>query len=207
MHSQQSIDHAHWAAEGMHSMWPAPRYRYAPSAFLRQPRSGAQGSTPQQTGYTRIGARSLIGEFTLHRVRAGPRWHIMATGSGKPAPQTGKRTSPASTTAAADGSPVGIAGSAGQNVAQAHNSGNGAYRHGSAPETVSLDRVATLNMTRASLLDHDCYRSAQRVLHARACALTVTLTGEGRRLGLVATSDVRRSDTRLPVHFQKAGGW
>jgi hypothetical protein len=44
------------------------------------PRSGAhvQGSALQQTGYARIGGRSLIGELTLHRVKAGPRMRASA---------------------------------------------------------------------------------------------------------------------------------
>jgi hypothetical protein len=56
--SQQSMNYTRWAARG---------------AFLLQPRTSAQGSTLQQMGYARIGRRSLIGELTLHRVRAGPR--------------------------------------------------------------------------------------------------------------------------------------
>jgi len=39
--------------------------------FLRQPRSGAQGSTLQRAGYARIEERSLIGELAHHRVRVG----------------------------------------------------------------------------------------------------------------------------------------
>jgi hypothetical protein len=44
-------------------------------AFVRQPRSVAQGSTLQQTGYARIGERSCIEELSLHRVRVDPRRH------------------------------------------------------------------------------------------------------------------------------------
>jgi hypothetical protein len=67
-------------------------------AYLREPRSGAQGSTLQlqHTGYARIGGRSCIGELTLHRVRADLRRHQREDGtwgavqSAPPQRQTGE---------------------------------------------------------------------------------------------------------------------
>jgi hypothetical protein len=72
MHSQQSMNYTHQTAR---RTWPRPRY---PSAFLRQPRSGAQRSTLQQAGRAGFGERSLIGELTLHRGRPGPRGRASA---------------------------------------------------------------------------------------------------------------------------------